>query len=141
MTSRKAIWGIALIALFAFTTAGCAKMGMSKASGDKLNKIHFDFDKSDIRSDQAKTLKGNAKWIKANSNHKVSIQGHCDERGTPEYNIALGDRRARAAKSYLVNLGIDADLLKTVSYGEEKPDCKKADEECYAKNRRAEFKK
>jgi peptidoglycan-associated lipoprotein len=80
-----------------------------------------------------------AAWLRANPNAAVTIEGHCDERGTNEYNLALGDRRADSAKSYLVDLGIAASRLTTVSYGEERPVCSQQNEECWSKNRRAHF--
>lgn len=108
-----------------------------KASG--LNRIHFDFDKSDIKSEYKKTLEDNAAWLKSHADTKITVEGHCDERGTEEYNMALGNRRASAAKSYLTSLGIDKGRMKTVSYGEEKPLETCHNESCWWKNRRAEF--
>lgn len=104
-----------------------------------LNRIHFDFDKSDIKSEYKKTLEDNSAWLKKNKDAKISIDGHCDERGTEEYNIALGHRRANSAKSYLVNLGIDSKRMAAKSYGEEKPLESCHNESCWWKNRRAEF--
>ena len=86
----------------------------------------------------ADALKANANWLK-NNKTKVTVEGSCDERGTPEYNIALGDRRANTTKKYLVNLGVDKDRLNTISYGEEKPVANCHDESCWTKNRRADF--
>ena len=80
-----------------------------------------------------------AAWLRANANVTVTIEGHCDERGTNEYNLALGDRRADSAKAFLVDLGIAASRLTTISYGEERPLCTQKTEECWAKNRRDHF--
>jgi len=105
-----------------------------------LQEIHFDFDKSNIRPDAARTLDANAEWLKSNSNMLVLVEGHCDERGTNEYNLALGERRAKAAVNYLVAKGIASDRFSTISYGEERPLCHEHNEACWAKNRRAHFK-
>jgi peptidoglycan-associated lipoprotein len=102
-----------------------------------LKDIHFDFDKYDIRPVDEAVLKENAVFLKNNPNLKVQIEGHCDERGTAEYNLALGERRANNTKKYLVFLGIPADRISTISYGEEKPLDKGRHEEAWAKNRRA----
>jgi peptidoglycan-associated lipoprotein len=106
---------------------------------DKIKDIHFDYDKADIRPDDLAVLQANANWFKANSNVRFTIEGHCDERGSEEYNLALGDRRANAVKQYLVGQGIAANRIMTVSYGEERPVCREETEECFAKNRRAAF--
>jgi peptidoglycan-associated lipoprotein len=104
-----------------------------------LKTIHFDFDKSDIRPDAAEILEANARWLTANPKEIVLIEGHCDSRGTNEYNLALGERRARAAMNFLVSRGVTTDRITVISYGEERPVCREADEECWAKNRRAVF--
>ena len=104
-----------------------------------LKDIHFDFDKYDIRPGDAKTLDGNAGWLKSNPNHLVLIEGHCDERGTNEYNLALGERRAKSTMNYLVSQGVQASRITIISYGEERPLCTQKTEECWAKNRRAHF--
>jgi peptidoglycan-associated lipoprotein len=101
--------------------------------------IHFDFDKSSIRPGDAKILDADADWLKANPTRLVLIEGHCDERGTNEYNLALGDRRAKAAMAYLVAKGIDASRFTTISYGKERPTCTEKNEACWSKNRRAQF--
>jgi peptidoglycan-associated lipoprotein len=101
--------------------------------------IYFDFDSSVIKPEAQATLKRKAEFLRANPGTKVIIEGHCDERGTPEYNLALGDRRAQAAKSFLVDLGIDTGSLTTISYGEERPVDSGHNEEAWAKNRRAHF--
>ncbi len=104
-----------------------------------LKRIHFDFDKADIRSEDMPVLSDNAAHIKQNSGLAVRIEGHCDERGTGEYNLALGDHRARAARDYLVSLGLPAQRLRTISYGKEKPLDAGHSEAAWAANRRAEF--
>src|SRR5438093_1147058 len=101
--------------------------------------ILFDFDKADIRSDQMPTLQGNATWLKNNANVRFTIEGHCDERGSAEYNLGLGDRRANAAKEYLISQGVAANRINTVSYGKERPVCRDPNESCYMKNRRDAF--
>ena len=104
-----------------------------------LKSIHFDFDKSDIRPDAARILDTNIDWMKSNPQAAVLIEGHCDERGTNEYNIALGDRRARATMNYLAARGVSAARMTVISYGEERPVCTLRNEDCWAKNRRAQF--
>jgi peptidoglycan-associated lipoprotein len=106
---------------------------------DNVKQIYFDFDKSVIRPGDAKILDASAAWLKQNSNQLLLIEGHCDERGTNEYNLALGDRRAKAAMNYLVAQGISADRMTIVSYGEERPVCTEKTEACWAKNRRDQF--
>src|SRR5213594_2765808 len=104
-----------------------------------VKEIHFDFDKADLRSDQVPILQGNATWLKNNANVRFTIEGHCDERGSAEYNLGLGDRRANAAKEFLVQQGIQASRINVISYGEEKPVCRDQTEQCYQMNRRAHF--
>jgi len=105
----------------------------------ELKTIHFDFDKSDIRPGDAAILDANARWLNGNPKHLALIEGHCDERGTNEYNMALGERRARATVNYLVSRGVQASRLSTISYGEERPLCTDHDEACWSQNRRAQF--
>ena len=102
-----------------------------------LKDIHFDFDKYDIRPGDASILNENAALLKKYPNVKIQIEGHCDERGTVEYNLALGERRANSAKNYLVSLGISPARISTISYGKEKPLDPGHNEEAWAKNRRA----
>jgi peptidoglycan-associated lipoprotein len=104
-----------------------------------LADIHFDFDKSDIREGERAVLSKNAEVLKRYDFLRVTVEGHCDERGTVEYNLALGERRAKAASDYLVTLGIPAERLKTVSYGKEVPLCQESNETCWQRNRRAKF--
>jgi peptidoglycan-associated lipoprotein len=105
---------------------------------ENLKDIFFDFDKYDIRAGDAKILDGNAAWLKTN-NDLVLIEGHCDERGTNEYNLALGERRAKATMNYLVGQGVQANRITIISYGEERPTCTDHSEGCWARNRRAHF--
>ena len=102
--------------------------------------IYFDFDKSEIKAEAKAILEKKAAWLRANPSYKVKIEGNCDERGTNEYNLALGDRRAKAAQKYLNALGISMDRMSTISYGEEKPACTEKSEKCWSKNRRDDFK-
>lgn len=104
-----------------------------------LKDIHFDFDRYDLRADARERLKMSADWLKENPSVRVQIEGHCDERGTNEYNLGLGAKRAQAARDYLITLGIDKDRLSTISYGEEVPVCKEQTEACWEKNRRDRF--
>ena len=109
------------------------------AENANLRDVYFDFDKYDIRPDDAKTLDANAGWLKSNANNLVLIEGHCDERGTNEYNLALGERRAKATMNYLVSQGIQANRITIISYGKERPVCSEKNEACWQKNRRAHF--
>ncbi len=99
--------------------------------------IYFDFDVSNVNQQYSAVLDAHAKFLNANSDVKVLVEGHADERGTPEYNIALGERRAKSVVTYLTNMGVDASQLTVVSYGEEKPMVKDRSENAFAKNRRA----
>jgi len=101
--------------------------------------VHFDFDRYDIRPDAARILDTNARWMKANPGALVLIEGHTDERGTNEYNLALGERRAQAAMNYLVGQGLSAARFTVISYGEEWLVCQEKTEACWARNRRAHF--
>jgi peptidoglycan-associated lipoprotein len=111
-----------------------------KAAEAALKNIHFDYDKSDIKEGDRATLQGIADFMKAFPAAKIEIEGHCDERGTNEYNLALGNRRAAAALAYLKTLGVTEDRFTTISYGKEKPLCSEAKEACWSQNRRSEFK-
>ena len=101
--------------------------------------IHFDYDKANIRTGDATTLDQKVGILQANPDARIRIAGHCDERGSDEYNLALGNRRATASKQYLVSHGVDAGRIETISYGEERPLDSGHNEEAWAKNRRAEF--
>jgi peptidoglycan-associated lipoprotein len=105
----------------------------------ELRDIHFDFDRYDIRPADAKILDENAKWMKANPNYLILVEGHCDERGTNEYNLALGERRAKSTMNYLVAQGVNANRFTIISYGEERPLCTEKHEGCWSRNRRAHF--
>jgi peptidoglycan-associated lipoprotein len=106
------------------------------AAAEGLKPIYFDFDRSFIREDARQAMKANADWLKANPKVMVRIEGNCDERGTKEYNQALGQRRAASAKKYLTDLGISAKRISLISYGKEKPICNESSEDCWQKNRR-----
>ncbi len=101
------------------------------------DRIFFDTDKSDVDADDQQTLRSQATWLAKYPAKRVTIEGHCDERGTRDYNIALGDRRANATKNALAALGVDPSRISTISYGKERPDATGSDEEAYARNRRA----
>ena len=120
-------------------TADTDSLRLIKEMQAKMKDIHFDFDRYIIMSGDKTILKQVADTLRKNSNLKVTIEGNCDERGTNEYNLALGDRRAKAAKDFLLSLGIQSGRMDTVSYGEEKPLCTESTEACWAKNRRDHF--
>lgn len=109
------------------------------AGGGPLKDITFDFDSATLSENSRATLKANADWLKANAGARIQVEGHCDERGTAEYNMALGAKRAQAAMDYLATLGVAANRMSTISYGEEIPVCKDKSEGCWAQNRRARF--
>lgn len=104
-----------------------------------LKDVFFDFDKFDIRADQRDPLSANAEWMKKYPSVKIRVEGHCDERGTAQYNMALGEKRANAVKEYLATLGIDAGRIETVSFGKERPFAAGHDEDAWAQNRRGHF--
>ena len=104
-----------------------------------LQTVYFALDKSDLTDTSRATLRANADWLRANPNYYVVIEGHCDERGSIEYNLALGERRANASRDFLISLGVNGSQLRIVSYGEEKPAVEGRNEAAYAKNRRAQF--
>jgi peptidoglycan-associated lipoprotein len=104
-----------------------------------LKDAFFNFDKSVIRDDQKAALNDNVGWLKVNTQARILVEGHCDERGTAEYNLALGERRANAVKDYLVGAGISADRISTISYGKERPFVLGHDESAWKWNRRAHF--
>lgn len=117
------------------------RSGQSSATpaSSPLKEIYYGFDSSELSAESRKILSSNADWLKTNPAARVQIEGHCDQRGTVEYNLALGSRRAQAALDYLVTLGIAKDRLTTISYGQEIPVCAEKNEGCWAKNRRARF--
>ena len=104
-----------------------------------LTDIRFDFDKYNIRPGDAKILDADAAWLKSNPGNLVLIEGHCDERGTNEYNLALGERRAKSTMNYLVAQGVQASRITIISYGKERPVCTEHNEGCWSNNRRAHF--
>lgn len=131
----------------ATTTApdvGTAPMSFDPQGSDSgkisgLATIFFEYDKSALSSDSKSKLKGNADWMKKNSSSTLQIEGHCDARGSVEYNLALGDRRAKAVKNYLESLGVEGRRMTIISYGKEKPMVSGDSESAFAKNRRANF--
>jgi len=118
-----------------------ADFAVSDASGEggPLEDIRFALDQSDLTDQARATLERNAQWMRSHAAAKVRVEGHCDERGTVEYNLALGERRAQATRDYLVSLGVEAGRLSTVSYGKERPLDPSSTEAAFAKNRRAHF--
>jgi OmpA-OmpF porin, OOP family len=106
---------------------------------EKLDSIYFDFDKYNIKPEFKDSLQKNADWLRTNKDYNIRIEGNCDERGTNEYNMALGERRADAAAKFLMTLGIAKERIYAVSYGEEKPICMEHNEDCWSKNRRDDF--
>ena len=112
---------------------------VSELFSQNVRDAFFDLDKSDIRDDARAALTKDAEFLRSYPQVRVSIEGHCDERGSTEYNLGLGQRRAEAAKNYLVSLGISADRMETVSWGKERPFCSEHTEQCWQQNRRAHF--
>ncbi len=105
----------------------------------EMQDIYFEFDRFDLAASARATLADNAAWLENNPGATVQVEGHCDGRGTNEYNIALGDRRAKSVYNYLINLGVSPSRISTISYGEEKPQCRAQTEQCWSKNRRSHF--
>ena len=120
--------------------AAAKRLLQDQVNAFESEKIYFDYDKADLKADAQATLENKAKFLQDNPSYSVTIEGNCDERGTNEYNLALGERRADAAKKFLNSLGISADRITTVSYGEEKPVASGHDETAWSQNRRDEFK-
>ncbi len=146
MKFQHKILTLALTAGLALFGAACQKKG-PVSSGDgvdlinvPLESIHFDFDKYNIRPDAQQKLSSHSEWLKSNPNVNIIIEGNTDEWGTEEYNLALGERRAMAAKNYLVNLGVSADRMSTISYGESRPVNPEHNQAAWAQNRRDDFK-
>jgi peptidoglycan-associated lipoprotein len=104
-----------------------------------LQTVYFDFDRAELRPDARERLAANARFLEQRPELIVAVEGHADERGTNEYNLALGDRRAESTRSYLGSLGVEGERTKAVSYGEERPECTASAEDCWWRNRRAEF--
>jgi peptidoglycan-associated lipoprotein len=105
----------------------------------RLDAIYFDFDQAELKPEYRRVLETNADWLRRNPAVRIQIEGHCDERGSVQYNLALGERRAESAKRYLESLGVEANRMQTISYGEERPAAPGSTEEAWARNRRAEF--
>jgi len=112
---------------------------LTYGSSESLKDIHFEFDRYHLDDQSLAILQKNAAYLKAHPNSRIEIQGHCDERGSNNYNITLGERRTQTAKSYLVSLGIDESRIHTISYGEERPFCFESNEKCWYQNRRGHF--
>lgn len=104
-----------------------------------LGDVYFDYDQAGLSDVSRDRLAANARFFQEHREFQVTLEGHCDERGTNEYNLALGDRRANSVKDYLGSFGVAADRLRTISYGEERPSCTESDESCWRENRRAHF--
>ena len=104
-----------------------------------LKDVFFDFDKAAITGEMKSTLEADAAWLKANAGAKIKIEGHCDERGTNEYNLALGEKRAHAVRQFLAAQGVASSRISTITYGEDRPFCTEHNESCYSQNRRAHF--
>ncbi len=121
------------------TSIGYGISGSDAGQAGDLKTINFDFDNSNITAEAKTILKANAEWLKKNAKVSIQIEGHCDSRGTIEYNIALGEKRAIVVKKYLLGLGISKTRLNVISYGKEKPLVKEDSEAAWAKNRRANF--
>ena len=121
------------------SAAPSANPSLSELFEQNVRDAFFDFNKSDIRADARENLAKTAEFLRSYKQIRVTIEGHCDERGSTEYNIGLGERRAQAAKNYLISLGISADRMDTVSWGKERPFCDEHTEQCWQENRRAHF--
>ncbi|MDR3722249.1 MAG: peptidoglycan-associated lipoprotein Pal [Candidatus Acidoferrales bacterium] len=119
--------------------APTAQPSVSDLFDQNVKDAYYDLDKSDLREDARAALTKDAEFLRSYPQAKVSIEGHCDERGSTEYNLGLGQRRAEAAKNYLISLGIPADRMETTSWGKERPFCAEHDESCWQQNRRAHF--
>ena len=118
---------------------GVSSSGKTFKTSTGLATIHFDFDRYTIRAEDRKVLDNNAAWLNSNQDVFARIEGHCDSRGTSDYNLALGDKRADATKNYLISLGVNPSRISIVTYGEERPICSEKEESCWSQNRRAEF--
>ncbi len=113
--------------------------GLDNSGPSFMENVYFDYDKAQVRIDAKAALEENSRWLALNSNIRIQIEGHGDERGTNDYNLALGERRARSIMRYLINLGINESRFSFISYGEEKNICSEQMESCYQKNRRVHF--
>jgi peptidoglycan-associated lipoprotein len=133
-TARVTVTGGAVVAPSSGQPAG-----ISELFEQNVRDAFFDFNKADIRPDARDALTKDAEFLRSYSTVHITIEGHCDERGSTEYNLGLGQRRAQASKNYLVSLGISADRIDTVSWGKERPFCTESNEECWQQNRRGHF--
>ena len=146
MKFQQKILIVALSAGLALAGAACQKKGPVSSNDGvdlinvPLDAIHFDYDKYNIRADAQQKLSNHSQWLKSNGNVNLIIEGNTDEWGTEEYNLALGERRAMSAKNYLVNLGISADRMNTISYGESRPVNSEHNQQAWDQNRRDDFK-
>jgi len=113
--------------------------GAGASISEPSHQVYFAFDKSDLDAAARAILDANAEWLSSNPGSSITIEGNCDERGTREYNLALGQRRADSVRDYLVSAGIDASRIDTISFGEERPACTESGEACWAQNRRADI--
>jgi peptidoglycan-associated lipoprotein len=130
---------VTVTALPAKPVASAPAPSMEELFARDVKDAYFDYDKADIRPDTRSALTETAGFLKSYPQLKVMIEGHCDERGSTEYNLALGDRRAQAVKDFLVSLGVVSDRMQTVSYGKERPFCTEHTEDCFKQNRRGHF--
>jgi peptidoglycan-associated lipoprotein len=121
------------------TGAALGGAGDSFSGAPELQTVYYDFDSYNLNSQGRDALKANAQWLTENPTATIQVEGHCDERGTTEYNLALGERRANASRDYLQKLGVDASRMSVISYGEERPLDPSSGESAWAKNRRAQF--
>ncbi|HEY2383874.1 MAG TPA: peptidoglycan-associated lipoprotein Pal [Terriglobia bacterium] len=121
------------------TPRAAPNVNMADLFRQNVEMVHFDYDKADIRPDQIARLQNDAAWLKQHPGVKFTVEGHCDDRGSEEYNLGLGDRRANAVKEYLVKQGVPQTVITTISYGEERPLCRDDNEQCFQQNRRAAF--
>ena len=123
----------------AATTAPSGPANVQELFAQNVKDAFFDLDKSDLRPDAREALTKDAEFLRSYPQVRLSIEGHCDERGSTEYNLGLGQRRAEAAKNFLISLGITGDRIETISWGKERPFCTEHDESCWQQNRRAHF--
>ena len=137
MVTGQAVTGPGLAGHVGPGGAGAVRPGSQEELVTVGDRVFFEFDRSDVTGEGRQVLDRQAAWLKQNASVNVTVEGHCDERGTREYNLALGERRATAAKNYLVSLGVDAARLTTVSYGKERPVALGSSEDAWAQNRRA----
>jgi peptidoglycan-associated lipoprotein len=114
-----------------------ARRGLGPEENGILKDVHFGFDSAEIDAGERAVLSQNADWLRSNGRAKIEVEGHCDSRGTIEYNLSLGAKRAKSVKDALVGLGVSADRVSTISYGKELPLCQEESDSCWARNRRA----